>query len=177
MEISTAKKLFGDKAVKNVMAAMTEEGDQKMTPVAFIDDEENNKPKRLKLAEVDVYGKQVMTLFDSGAIPEVMSAALCDHLNLSPRKTSLCITMVDNKEALLGEVVGLVVPVGPMKTEIACLVVRSSPHDLIVGRPSMKQMRVSLDFDKDVAKFRHSEGATCKPLARKRTVSGSSLGD
>lgn len=61
----------------------------------------------------------------------------------------------------------------PIKTKVACLVVRQSPYDFIVGCPSMKKMPASLDFEKDSATFRQSEGATCIPLVTERAPVGS----
>lgn len=107
---------------------MTEEGARNTTSVAVISDEEDTEPRRLNLAKVDVYGKQVRTLFDSGAIPYIMSVAILDRLDLSPRKKSRSITMRGNKETLVvGVVVAAPVTVGPIPTELARLVVRSSP--------------------------------------------------
>lgn len=126
--ISTAKKPLGGKAVRNVMEALKEKGIRIKTAVAVIADEVDNEPRLLKLAEVEAYRKQVRTLFDSAAIPKVLSAALCDRLHLSPRKMCRCITMVDKEEALvMGDMVGGPVTVRPITTELACLVVRSSP--------------------------------------------------
>lgn len=47
------------------------------------------------------------------------------------------------------------VTVAPVTTEIASLVVRNAAFSMIVRRPSMKKMRASLDFSKDIAAFIH----------------------
>lgn len=106
------------------MEAMKEAENRKKIVAAVPADEEDKEPRRQKMAEVDVYGKNVMTFFDTDAIPEVMYAAHCESLRLKPRKIGRRITMVDTKEALVvREVVGVPFTVGPITTERACLVV------------------------------------------------------
>lgn len=71
------------------MEAMVETENRIKTAVAVAVDEENKETRRVKLAEADVYIQKIINLLDSGAmaIPNVMSAALCERLNLASCKT------------------------------------------------------------------------------------------
>lgn len=71
-----AKRLFGGNEGKKFVKSMKKAENQKKTLVTIFANEENNESRTIKMAEVIVYGKQVMTLFDSGASTEVMFAAL-----------------------------------------------------------------------------------------------------
>lgn len=139
------------------------------------EDEELGESKRLELAEIKVYGTSVMTLFDSGAIPNVMSATLHNRPYRSVHHTKRRRTNVDNNEALVvGEVLSVPIIIGSIKAEVSCLVVRAGPYDLIITRPSMNKLRASLDFDTDVAFFRHDIGVTRIPLLTKGWQASSS---
>lgn len=86
--------------------------------------------------------------------------------------------MVDNKEALIvEEVLSVPITIGQITTEVSCLVVRTIPYDLIIGRPSLKTMGASLVFDKDIATFRHHTGITCISLQTEGRQPCSTLSD
>lgn len=128
---------------KDVMAVVDKEG-------RCIDGDEN--PNKLKFAEVEVFGKKVRTLFESGAVTDVMNASLCPSLHIVRREQSGHITIADGKEAtVVGEVRRLRVTIGDILTKKWFLVMRTAPVDLTVGRPTMKVVRVSLEFREDVA--------------------------
>lgn len=100
-----------------------------------------------------------MSFFDSGAFWDVISMALCQkrHLNQSPTKRR--ITIIDKKEGMVvGEVTQEPVKIDPLTTQISCLIAHATPYDLIIGRPLMKLMRASLDFDKDVVNISAQKG-------------------
>lgn len=104
---------------------------------------------------VDVFSNRIPILFDSGSIPDVMSVELYKKLHVLPRPTKGLIIVVDENEAVVvGEVLGVPVTVGTVTTELASLVVRNAPFAMVVWRPSMKKMKASLDFYKDIATFR-----------------------
>lgn len=62
----------------------------------FIDDK--TEPKKLKVAEVVVFGTRIQTLFDSEAILDVMNAALCPLIYIVPKRTGRRIKMGNGKE-------------------------------------------------------------------------------
>lgn len=73
---STAKRLFGEKMGKNLVAAMDDGNQQTTAPLPFDDRDEIQEPWKLKTADIEVYGTCKMTLIDSAAIPDVMSGAV-----------------------------------------------------------------------------------------------------
>lgn len=86
--------------------------------------------------------------------------------------------MVGNKKALIiSEVAGVTIKIGSTTTEIPCLVVRSSPYQLIVGRPSMKLMSASNQLDKHIAGFRQDSGVTRIPLITEGTAGSDTISD
>lgn len=63
--------------------------------------------------------------------------------------------MGNGKEAIaLGEPLGVPITVGDTTKRLTFLLVELSPFELIVGTPSMKEMRAVMDFDYDTARFR-----------------------
>lgn len=66
-------------------------------------------------------------------------------------------------DLVAGEVYGVPITAGKLTTEVSCLVVPDSPFELIVGRPSMKEIRASIEFEKDVTTVRNHEGVTNIP--------------
>lgn len=93
----------------------------------------------MKIAEVESVGKIPVTLFDFGAIPDVLSAFLCKSDDPFSRQTSFQIIVVEIKEELIiCEVSSVPTTIASMTTEIYCVLVRSLQYQLINGRPSMK---------------------------------------
>lgn len=86
--------------------------------------------------------------------------------------------MVESREVVVvGEVLEVPVTVGAVTTELSCLVVRSSPYGLIIGRPSVKDMRATLNFDKKVATFRSDRGVTKIHLGTEDSTNMPSVND
>lgn len=74
----------------------------------------------------------------------------------------------------MGEAVHVPFTFGPITTELAFFVFRSSPYDFIVGRSCRKKIMASLDLNKALATFRHGEGTTHIPLVMERAAGRSS---
>lgn len=73
--------------------------------------------------------------------------------------------MLDSKEALVVvEFLSITIIIWQIITEVSYVVVCAVPYYLIICRPDMKRMWASLDFDEDVAIFRHHVGFTRTPL-------------
>lgn len=118
--------------------------------------EDEDEPKKLKMVKMQGFGSSMMTLYDSGPVPDVMSVRLCDLLHVVPIEKKRRITMTDSREAVVaGEISRVPVMSGHSTAEISCPVVRPSPYDLIIGRPTVKKVRASLDSDRNIATFRH----------------------
>lgn len=171
-----ARKLFGGKIVKHLVPAIKESRTSRNF-MRYPATDSKTEPKMLKLAEVQVYGTPIMTLFDSGAIPDVMSS-LCQVLYPTPSSTNLRITIVDNKKAaVIGAVNRVSITLGRVTFELFCSVVQTTPYHLIFVHPSMMTMRASLNFDKDLVTFRHRDGVTKLPLVTEGIHKDVSLSD
>lgn len=160
----TARKLFENRIVKSVLAAMNEtdshQNNQKadagtggrMSSIGWdwpITDDANSCKSAAVMSSV-------VTLLDSGAVPDVIVLGLCDGLHVVPIKTKRRITMADSREAVVdGEAECLQVKIDLSTAESSCLLVQSSPYDLIFSHRTMKNMRASLDFDRSIAAIRH----------------------
>lgn len=83
---------------------------------------------------------------------------LCRKLHSTSHEAKHRTITVDNKEAMVLEEVSRVpITVSPMITELSCLVVCTTPYDLIIYRLVKKNMKAFLDIDKDVATFCHDK--------------------
>lgn len=105
----------------------------------------------MKQNELRWHGSPVIRRFDSEAIPDVMSVAICSRLHVAPTETNRRIIMVKSRdESVVGEVTRVLVTVRQMMIQFSCLVVRSSSYDLIIESPSVQKMRASLDSVKNI---------------------------
>ena len=57
--------------------------------------------KKLKVVCASVYGTEVRTLLDSGAVPNVLTPAVCEALHIKPKVTRLRVTVADGHTACL----------------------------------------------------------------------------
>lgn len=153
-----------------------EESDDSSNRMFCIVLKEKSDPQNLKLAKVEVYGASIFALLDSGSISDVTSTALDRKLHLASSSTKRCITMVYYKEAaVIDELSGVPIEIGPTTVDLLCLVVQTTPYHLIVRRPSMKFMRATLDFDSDVVTFLHAPGVSKASLVAEGTQENASL--
>lgn len=112
-----------------------------------------------------MYGTTVRTLFDSRAIPNVMSAELFQSLHLQLVVTSQRIRMANVTEAHgLGEIKDVSISIDEITKCLACLFVADTPFDLILEGPATKILCASLDFNQDVAVFKSESLAVRVPL-------------
>lgn len=73
--------------------------------------------------------------------------------------------MADGSEAaVLEEVDKVPITVEDLTYVLTFLVVNDAPFGLIIGRPAIKFMRASLDFDKNIAIFRSGKEVVAVPL-------------
>lgn len=78
--------------------------------------------------------------------------------------------MVDIKEAgVLAELTGVLMIIRTMNVKLSCLVVQTTPYEIIVERPSMKIVRATIDFDKIVATLRQASRVMKVPLIAEGT--------
>lgn len=87
------------------------------------------------------------------------------RLHVQPRSTKQRIKVAGGKEAVVvGVVRGVQVTVEMVSTELSLLVVRNNSFAMIVRMHSVKKMRASPNFEKELLTFRHYRGATRIPL-------------
>lgn len=89
-----------------------------------------------------------------------MSADLGIPLHPQPHATNRRIKMADGtKIGVVWEVSKVVITVVDLSCQMTFLVVSSASFCFIMGRPTMRQMKASLNLEKDIAVFRR-EGST-----------------
>lgn len=70
------RSLLGGGMTQNLVAAMKGSGQDKAAGAWCSGVAKQDDSRKLKLAEAEVYGTTTMTLFGSGAIPNIMSTSL-----------------------------------------------------------------------------------------------------
>lgn len=126
-----------------------------VSQAALLDD-----TKQLKLVEVFFFGSTAQVPFDFRAVPNITAASLCSQLHLQTHSTNRRMTMADGfKATVLGEVDNVPMTVGGMTRAFTVLVVNDALFSLVIKRPTMKNLRASLDLDlaKDISIFRSGE--------------------
>lgn len=125
---------------------------------------------------IAVYKTLARALFDSGALPNVMSENLCNLLHHQLFNLNRRMRITDGTEAVkLGKFTTKVVTVGGLIYEMTFLVVTKAPLDLIIGRPAIKEMKATLEFDKDIAIAIFKEGG--KPVKLPHWTEGEERND
>lgn len=104
-----------------------------------------------------------------------MSTPLGRKLHLKPRKgaESLWFTI---KNSACGRGVPGTGQCRPSDSKTLLSRGSTNPYYLIAGRPSTRRKQVSLEFDKDVATFRHQRGINCIELVTESTLNSLSQG-
>ena len=103
--------------------------------------------KTLKLTQVQIYATEVAALLDTGAVPNLISAELVDHLNLAPKATNRTITVADGSNSMcIGRLRNVPITFGHLTIHLDFLTVKNAPVSLLIGVPSMEEMRAVLDF-------------------------------
>lgn len=148
---AVAQCIFGGHTGKRVLSATvgcppSERADK--------DSKITDDPKQLRLVAIIVIGTFLRVLFYSGTVSNAMSSDLRNCLHLQPRSTNRRMRIADGTETgAIGKVTKVAVTVGDSNYQMTSLVVNCAPFRFIVGRPAMKYMKVSLDFDRDVFIF------------------------
>lgn len=137
--VTTAKKLFAGKALKNVLGTMKDKEDCQAEERTPAEGDVEDEPRNLKLANVEVFGSIVITLFNSGAILNVMSSFFCERLHVHATEGKVRNKICNSREvSVVGRVSKESVIMCSFITGLSCIVKKSSPNKLIIGRPLMK---------------------------------------
>ena len=108
------------------------------------------------LVRVQVYSESTMALFDSGAIPNVISQKMVKnlHLRIVPTDRSMkvancasekCVDTLNEMSISMGELVVL----------MDFLVLEDTPYDILTGLPAMIQLRAGPDYYRMVLKIHY----------------------
>ena len=106
-----------------------------------------SRARCLKVVGVQVFATDVTALLDTGAVPNLISAELVDHLNLVSKETRKTITTADGSSSnCIGRLRNVPITFGHITVPLDFYVVRRTPLGLIVGIPSLEDMRAVLDL-------------------------------
>ena len=107
-------------------------------------------PRRLKIIRIAVSGTDAESLFDSGAIPNLLSSSLCQRLSLEVIKTDRRITVANgNKTGVTGIVTDVPISLGDnLIVSMDFLVIDNPPFDVIIGQPALEALQAIIDFGK-----------------------------
>lgn len=102
-----ARELFRGNSRRKIVAAI----ERKAVPRAAVFD----GSQQLKVFEVSVFGSTAQVLFDSGAVPNVMTTSMCSQLHLLPHSINRRRKMIAGSEdTVLGKVGKVPITVGGM---------------------------------------------------------------
>lgn len=131
---------------------------------AIVSEEYHDEPKKQKLAKANIFGTS-KALFECRTIKYLISLSICERLQVVTKLKSGRIKMTDGTNVMvLPDVHGVAINVGVVTTKVSCLVLCESPFALIMEGPYTKNVRPSLEHDKDMARFRTEEGVKKVPL-------------
>lgn len=106
-----------------------------------------SSPRRLKLVPVKVFGHKTQALFDSGAIPNLISSRLAERLGLEVVPTTKKITVADGTTSeCLGAAEKVSISFEGGKTPLNFLVMADLPFDVIIGCPTMEALETCIDL-------------------------------
>ena len=138
----------------------------------------DTRPKRLKLVTVRVYSTTAQALFDSGAVPNLISPLLVSNLCLTPQPSKKRIPVADGGNApFIGALLQVPTSFGELSVNLDYLVVEGTPFDLIIGPTSLKKLQACIDVRKQHVQITVGEKTMKLGLeieVEKREQSGSS---
>ena len=102
---------------------------------------------RHQVVELEVYSEAVYGLLDSGAVPNVMSDKVANKLRLELSPTERRIIVADRTSGgCAGSISGIPVSFGSIVMRLDFLVIAPVPYDLIIGAPTLLEMRACIDM-------------------------------
>ncbi len=109
------------------------------------------------LVRVQVYSESPMTLFDSGAIPNVMLHKMVRKLYLRVKSTNRTIKVANcASEKCLGTLDEVPISMGEFVLPMDFLVLEETPYDILIGLLTMIQLRVRPDYYRMVLKIHYA---------------------
>ncbi len=108
------------------------------------------------LVRVLVYSESMMALFDSGAIPNVMSHKMANKIYLRRQPTNRCIKVANcASEKCVGTLNEVLISMGELVVPMDFLVLEETPYDILIGLPTMIQLRSRTDYYRVVLKIHY----------------------
>ncbi len=106
------------------------------------------------LVRVQVYSESTIALFDSGAIPKVMSHKMVKklHLRMQPSNRSIKVANCAS-EKCVGALNEVPISMGELIVHMDFLVLEETSYDILIGLPTMMQLRARSDYYRMVLKI------------------------
>ena len=106
------------------------------------------------LLRVKVYSEDILSLFNSGAMPKLMSKGMVNRLNIriAPTRRRFKVANGDS-EPCLGALTDVPVSMGELTISLDFLVIGKSPYDAIIGLPTMITLRACPDYNRMLLKI------------------------
>ncbi len=102
------------------------------------------------------YSKSTMELFDSGAIPNVMSHKMVKKIHLRMESTNRSIKVATcASEKCVGTLNEVPISMGELEVPMDFLVLEETPCDILIGLPTMIQLRARPDYYRMVLKIHY----------------------
>ncbi len=99
------------------------------------------------LVRVEVYSESTMEFFDSGAIPNIMSHKMVKKLHLRMHPTNRSIKVANcASEKGVGTLNEVPISLGELAVRMDYLVLEETPYDILIGLPTMIQLRARPDY-------------------------------
>ncbi len=106
------------------------------------------------LVRIHVYSKSTMALFDSGAIPNVMSHKMVKKLHIRMQITNRSSKVANcASEKCVGTLNEVPVSMGELVVPMDFLILEDTPCDIRIGLPTMIQLRARPDYYQMVVKI------------------------
>ena len=106
------------------------------------------------LVRVEVYSESTMALFDSGAIPNVISHKMVKKLHLLMQPTNMSIKVANcASEKFVGTLNEVPISLGELVVPMNFLVLDDTPYDILIGLPTMIQLGARPDYYRMVLKI------------------------
>ena len=110
------------------------------------------------LVRVEVYSESTMALFDSGAIPNVMSHKMMKKLHLRMQTTNRSIKVANSaSEKCVGTLNAVLISLEELVVTIHFLVLEETPYDILIGSLTIIQLRARPDYYRMVFKIHYGE--------------------
>lgn len=121
----------------------------------------------LAVASIKLYGTETHALMDTGAVPNVVSSAIVEHLGIKPEVTKRVVTMASGEKAVvLGKVKDVPVTLGDLIAKMDFIVLENLPFPALIGRPSLTRLGCVLDLKGSKMQLEYGGVKTVLPLVQ-----------